>query len=617
VYLFGVPGLLFLAFTILFGYSILAALKLPLKGLEVAVASPIAGIVMAGWLCLIPYLLTGSLDAGIGVASLIMLAAIIWIRPALPSIEKEHLPIAAALAVVAFAFMFLGLFTYFNGEYHSAYPFYGDASFHASVVNSFSEGYNFPPQYPMMAGQSLRYTFLIDFYSAALERLGLGLQWSIVLPGWLLLSGLLSLLYFVGDRFTGRRAGGILTVTLVILSGGLGFLAAANDWQQSGLNIVEFIASQNLNYTTSWSYNLLFTNFIIIVIAQRTALVGFAVGAFVMLVLYALLVQRQSPPQNALMISGVLAGLLPMFHVYSYIAILLSSGLLLLIFRERKWYYFMAPALFLAIPQALWISGQMGVSHFRVQLGWMAGSLQGMPYFWLTNMGLGLILLIAGFFLISRKNLKFYLPFLAIFVMANIFVFQPWDYDNHKFFSFWLMPSALLMAASLLFVYDLPKLGKPLFALLLAFTVLTGALAAIFILGHPYVELSAADVHVGDWIKQNTPADAVFLTSDAPIHPVTTYAGRKSFLGYWGWLYTHGIDYNDRLSAEKRMFGAYDEEEALRLLNESGIDYVFIGPSELSTSQFYVNQRFYENRLEQVLNWTDPKYHNTYKIYKV
>jgi len=48
-----------------------------------------------------------------------------------------------------------------------------------------------------------------------------------------------------------------------------------------------------------------------------------------------------------------------------------------------------------------------------------------------------------------EKNLKFYLPFLAIFIMANIFVFQPWDYDNHKFFSFWLMPSALLMAAAL------------------------------------------------------------------------------------------------------------------------------------------------------------------------
>jgi hypothetical protein len=619
VYLFGVLGLLFLALATIFGYSLLSALKLPLKGLEVAAASPIVGIVAAAWLCLMPYLLTGSLDAGIAVAALIMLVAVIWIRPALPQIEKEHMYIVAALAIIAFAFMFLGLLHYFDGEYHSGYPFYGDAAFHSAMITSFGEGSNYPPEYPMMAGQPLHYTFLIDFFSGALYRLGLGLQWSYVLPGWLLLTGLLSLLYFTGERFTARKLGGIFAVVLVMLSGGLGFLAAFDDLQQSGYDLGSFFQG-NLNYTTMWSDNLVFTNFMIIVMAQRTAMVGFAVGAFVMLILYALLVQRPAddqPNRNALMVAGVLTGLLPLFHVYSYIAILLASGLLLLVFRERRWYWFMAPALFLAIPQALWISGQMGTSHFRVQIGWMAGSLENIPYFWLANMGLELLLLIAGFFLISRKNLKFYLPFLAIFVMANVFVFQPWDYDNHKFFSFWLMPSSLLMAASLLYVYDRPKVGKPLFALLLAVAVLTGALAVGFILFHPYGEFNKADIHIGEWIARNTPKDAVFLTSDAVTHPVTTLAGRKTFLGYGGWLYTHGIDTNSRQTAEKRMFGAYDEDEAARLLEENGIDYVFIGPSELSSSQFYVNQDFYASRYECVFNWTDPTYNNTFRIYKI
>jgi len=622
MYLFGVPGVLFLALTALFGYSLLKALKLPLRDMELAVASPIVGLVAAAWLCLAPYLLTGSLDAGILAASVIMLASIAWIRPALPSIEEAHLPIVAAIVLVSFAFMYLGLYLYFNGEYHAAYPFYGDAAFHAAMMNSFSQGYNFPPSYPMMAGQPLRYTFLIDFYSAALDRLGLGLEWSIVLPGWLLLSGLLSLLYFMGVRFTGRRAGGVLPVILLGLSGGLGFVWAIQDWQASGTDILNFIAYHYLNYTTFWAQNLVFTNFLVIVMAQRTALVGFAAGMLIMLLLYTLLVQRGGEDAgngrgNGLMIAGVLAGLLPMFHAYSYIAIMLSSALLLLIFRERKWYYFMAPALFLAIPQALWITSQMGTSHFKVQLGWMAGSLANIPWFWLTNMGLELILLIAGFFLIPRKNQKFYLPFLAIFVMANLFVFQPWDYDNHKFFSFWLIPSVLLMAASLLFVYDIPRLGKPLFAALLALTVFTGALVAIFIVGHPYVELSSADVYVGNWIMGNTPKDAVFLTSDSPIHPATTVAGRKSYLGYTGWLYTHGIDYHDRLSAEKQMFGAYNETAALQMLKDNGIDYVFVGPSELYSSQFYVNERFLESRLSLVFNWTDPRYDYTYKIYKV
>ncbi|BAI60820.1 conserved hypothetical protein [Methanocella paludicola SANAE] len=613
MYLFGLAGLLFLALTAVFGYSLLSALKLPLKGLEAVVASPIVGIIPAAWLCLIPYMLTGSLDNGIAVASVIMLAVLVLARPGLPHVEREHLAIVAALATLAFAFTFLCLLTYYNGEYHVGYPFYGDASFHSSVITSFGEGYNYPPSYPVMAGQTLRYTFLIDFFSAALYRLGLGLQWSVVLPGWLLLTGLLSLIYFLGDRFFSRRAGGILTVTLVMLSGGLGFFLGIRDLLDNGL--YGFLLG-NLNYTTVWSYNLVFTNFIIIVLAQRTALAGFAIGAFVMLVLYAVLVQGNES-KNGLLLAGMLTGLLPMFHVYSYIAILLSSGLLLLIFRERKWYYFMAPALFLAIPQALWIAGQMGVSHFNVQIGWMAASPADIPLFWLANMGLELLLLIGGIFLVERKNLKFYLPFLAIFMMANIFVFQPWDYDNHKFFSFWLMPSALLMAASLLYVYELPKLGKPLFAVLLTLTVLTGALASAFILFHPYVEYSQANVYVSDWIKENTPKDAVFLTSQSPISPVTSLSGRKSYLGYAGWLYTHGINYNDRLYEVKSMYSATDAGKALSQLSENGIDYVLIGPDERGSGQFYVNEEFYDSRLELVFNWTDPTYHNTYRIYKV
>jgi len=616
VYLFGVLGLLFLALTVIFGYSILSVFRLPLKGLEVAIASPVAGIIVAAWLGLIPYLLTGSLSAGTGVAALIMLATVAWIRPKPPAFEREHLAIVGAIVLVAFAFVFLCLLTYYDGEYHASYPFYGDISFHSSVITSFGEGYNYPPSYPMMAGQALRYTFLIDFYSAALYSLGLGLQWSVVLPGWLLLSSLLSSLYFLGERFLSRRAGGVLTVILIMLSGGLGFIAAAIDLWNSGFDIASFI-SGNLNYTTVWSYNLVFTNFMVIVLAQRTALIGFSAGAFIVLLLYVVLVQRPNESRNALLLAGLLTGLLPMFHVYSYIAILLSSTLLLLVFRERRWYYFMTPALLLAIPQALWMAGQIGVSSFRVEIGWMAGSLANIPLFWIENMGLELLLLIIGFFVVGRKNLKFYLPFLAIFVMASVYVFQPWDYDNHKFFSFWLMPSALLMAASLLYIHDRPKLGKPLFAVLLAFTVLTGAMVAAFILFHPYVEFSQADVHVADWIMQNTPKNAVFLTSDNPISPVTSLAGRKSYLGYGGWLYTHGINFTGRQRAVKSMYGATYQDSAAGMLESNGIDYVYIGPSELSSTQFYVNQEFFASHYQCVFNWTDPKYQDNYRIYKV
>lgn len=622
MYLYGIPGIVFLILTMVLGWSIVGRARLPLKDLELMIASPIAGVISVSWVCVAISLVSGSIDTGIAITVLLIAITITLLRPWKICIKpvKEHLPAIMTISLLSFIFMFSGLLLYFDGEYHIAFPLYGDAAYHTSIMTSFSEGHNLPPVYPMMDGQPLRYTFLIDFYSAILDRLGLGIQWSMVLPGWILLSSLLSLLYLLGTRFTGKAVGGILSVILLVLSGGLGFIAAFQDWLASSLTITEFLAHSNLNYTCNYELGYVFTNFIIIVMAQRTALIGFAAGILIILLFYAMLVNRPDDEikiRNGLLFAGVIAGLLPMFHVYSYICIMASSTLLLLLFREKKWYYFMVPAVLLALPQVYWISGQIGESFIRLQLWWMAGSATEFPAFWAKNMGFGLILLIAGLFLVSRKNLKFYLPFLAIFAMANIIVFQPWDYDNHKFFSFWLMPSVLLMASTLLYVYEIPKIGKPVFITFLLLSVFTGALVAAFMIGHPYTEFSQDDIYVSGWIKENTPKDAVFLTSNTCTHPVTTLSGRKSYLGYEGWLYTHGLDYYDRVANVRQMYLAQDANDTMRLLDQNNIDYVFVGPTELSPDSYRANEDFYRTSFRCVFNWTSPWSGGSYHIYEV
>ena len=637
VFLSGIAGLVFVALTVAAGWAVVSRLRLGLTTLETVAASPATGIIGASWIALAGYLLTGKLEAGIIISAALMLAVIVVLRPwrTKVSVDRSHLPALAIIVAVAFLFMFVCLMNYFDGEYHVAYPLYGDAAFHSALVSSFSQGHNYPLQYPFMAGQPLRYTFLTDFYSAMLDWLGLGLQWSLVLPGIILLSSLLATLYFFGTRFTGRKAGGLISVTLIVLSGGLGFAYAFTDWIAANISLTDFLYNNYLNYTTLYELNLVLSNFIVVILTERTALTGFAAGTLIMLLWYVTFIRKGKEAHNimhVMLFAGVLAGLLPMVHTYTYACIMIAAGLFILlqiieklaakaspmdslrILTENGWLLFMVPAVLLALPQAAWILGQVGESFLRLKIGWMAPSLTDIPLFWIKNMGLELVLLVAGLFVAGRKNVWFYLPFAGIFVVANLIIFQPWDYDNHNFFSFWLLASAPFMAAALLRIYDLRLFGKPLFAILLVFTVLTGAMVALFILEKPYVEISKDGIYAADWIEQNTPKDAVFLTGEVHNHPVTCIAGRKSFLGFFPWMSTHGINTDARFNAVAGMYNATSQADLYAKMQENNIGYVYIGPEELYSGTYKINRTLFDS-MTPAFDWTSP-YGNKYRVFQ-
>ncbi len=620
VFLFGLVALAFFTLTIIAGYAIAIRFRGHLSWMEAAAASPVIGIILATWVALVIYLLTGSLDISILLTALLMFIAIAFVKPwtEKPAPENKHLPALLLILVTASVLMYQGLLTFYNGEYHIAFPFFGDAAFHTSIITSFSQGSNYLPQYPIMSDHLLRYTFLIDYYSALLDRLGMGIQWSVVLPGIALMTSLFYLLYSLGCRFTGRLAGGLITASLVAFSGGLQFIQAFKDWSVSGQPITTFLLTRNLNYTCIFDLHYVFTNFTDIIMAQRAALTGFVAGALIILISYTLYVDRDydgKAAKKTLLAVGVLAGLLPLFHTYTYACVMISMVFLFILYQEKRWHYFMIPAIGLALPQALYIAGQGASSMIRVQLGWMAGSLTDIPGFWVMNMGLELFLLIAGLLIVSTKKARFYLPYLAIFIVANIIVFQTWDYDNHKMFSFWLMPSSLFMAAALLYVYDIRSIGKPLFAIIFTLTILTGALVAFFTISQPYVEFSKNDIYVADWVKENTPGNAVFLTGDAPTHPVIALAGRLSYLGYYPWMYTHGVNTDDRVQTVRSIYNAENMHTMIQLLRENNISYVHLGPQELRSQTYDVNQSLFEN-WEPVFDWTAPD-GERYRIYRV
>src|SRR4029453_9803411 len=73
-------------------------------------------------------------------------------------------------------------------------------------------------------------------------------------------------------------------------------------------------------------------------------------------------------------------------------------------------------------------------------------------WFWLKNLGLMLPLAVLGLFgpgLFARESRRFLFALMPAFVVANLFIFQPWDWDNTKILTFWYLGISILCAALL------------------------------------------------------------------------------------------------------------------------------------------------------------------------
>jgi hypothetical protein len=108
-------------------------------------------------------------------------------------------------------------------------------------------------------------------------------------------------------------------------------------------------------------------------------------------------------------------------------------------------------------------------------------------------------------------------------------------------------------------------------AVLLLASVVSGMLSCISIIATPIDILSEADTNFGKWVAEGTPIDAVWLAHGSTSQPVSTVGGRQIFLGFLGWVASHGLPAGERLTQESHLWTHWDDIEAFR---NAGIEYV-------------------------------------------
>ena len=466
---------------------------------------------------------------------------------------------------------------------------YGDLPFHLAVITGFAWGDNYPPEHPELAGTRLTYPFLADFGVAQLVAGGLGLHEALRLQNALLALALLALAHHWVSTHTGDRRAALLAPALLLLNGGLGFVAFLADLLRSGRGL-GLLLDLPRDYTIWREGTLRLGNFVTtLFIPQRALLLGLPLTLLAWSLLWRAVdpAHEEGPARRRGLAAGLVAGLLPLAHSHCFAVALAVGVALLLLFPGRRaaCARFLAAALLLGLPQAAWLAHGSALSaggFVGLAVGWDRGALD--PFsFWAVNAGpflLAWLLALLWPGALSPAQRRFALPFACCFLVPNLLRLSPWIWDNVKFLVHWYV-GALPLAA--LTVARLSRRGARGLALAAALTLAATAAGALDVWRTAsrqltYPVYSPVEVAFARAIARGTPPRARLVQQPTFNTPVWL-SGRRSLLGYPGHVWSQGLAAGTRAEDVRAIYagGARAEE----LLRRYQVSFVVVGPQEL------------------------------------
>lgn len=596
-------ALLYLLLAFLVGWLAVSLLRLKTGGVEHAALGAAFGFAIAAPTSFAFVILLG-LPWGllawivIAAAALVLLRAEMGVRFEWKKLEMILLALAVALSIFALVKEQLD---YSEGSHWVGRMAFNDVMLHNAMVSSFAFGRNFPPQEPFLSGIPLHYHFMVDFFSGMLRYGGMGFREAFLLPEVLLLAGLMLLIYFISLRLTGRKAAALFAVGLFLLNGNLSILEAyingpTTDLEKLGAGIGELYGGKGY-----WGSDTVLAT----IMPLRALLAGlplFAAG----LLLLAIGLQGKKNDERALAGAGAIAGLSPLVHGFAFPGLAICGFILICLFSKEKvkgLAFFFVPALLLAAPQFLFIFST-GTPHGypRFNFLYMADNIPDALLVWIRNWGPFLALLLPGIALADGRMKAYYLAPLALFALVNLVQYQPFEVDNQIIF-LWYLASVPVAASFLALLWGKGKVGALVALLLFAAATLSGVVSVYHNTQSRFAVFPDSHFEFADWLVANTPPDAVVLTAQVHTHPASVLAGRKMVVGVYAYAVGRGLaeltgldlDYDGRVRAVREIYeGGAGAEEGMR---KYGVDYVVVGPHEVSSRELAVNEEFFSGPL--------------------
>ncbi|HET7217683.1 MAG TPA: hypothetical protein VFJ02_06525 [Vicinamibacterales bacterium] len=496
--------------------------------------------------------------------------------------------VAASLCVLGVALLWRvagrSMFVRADGIYTGVSHNIGDLPFHLTVMSRFLYGQNFPPEHPSFAGAGFTYPFLSDVLGAMQLAVGGSSRAAIVWPLFALLIAFAALLFRWTLELTASRTAAFLSLPIAFFSGGLGWWSLGGEARASGLVTVLAALRHDYTITADGAYrwgNLLTA----LLVTQRGLLLGLPLA----LIIFRLWWESTDDDegQARMIAAGVIAGMLPLVHAHSYAVVLAVAGCLAIAGPWHwKWVPFFAWSLSLGLPQIWWLmslGGVKGQSFLALAFGWDRGS-SNIAVFWLRNTGVFIPLLVAGLLwrsppLLSPRLRRYYLPFILCFIVPNVLRLAPWIWDNIKVLVYWFIASVPIVAIVLARLFEARRWRSALAAALLFMLTAAGALDVWRVASGAFASrvYDREGIEFARLVRERTAASALIAHAPTYNHPVAL-SGRRSFMGYPGHLWSHGLDAGGREADIRRIYAGGAEAEAV--LKTHHIDYLVVGPQE-------------------------------------
>ena len=504
-------------------------------------------------------------------------------------------PIATAvigLLVVRWAILWASAIVYQPDALWAAQKnIWSDWPYHLGIVSSFAFGDNFPPQNILFAGLPLSYHYLSDLTPAAFVLFGLDPTEALSLHSFVLSIAAALCIWAFARRLLRRPNVATLALILFLFGAGLGWVTTVARFDATH-DLLGTLTTAPWDQAGQDAMHIRFFNpYTAFLMSQRAYLYGLPL---LMLSATILLYASRTRRARDFVIAGVVAGFLPLAHLPTLLAFAIVSPFLALLLASRPWRlpwrgwlaFYLAWGI-VAAPQLLsQLGGGSGaLSALRPVIGWVADP-DPWWWFWIKNVGLYGIFAIVG--LVGARTLaprprRLLAAFMAVFVVANLLAFQPWDWDNHKILVYWFLAAAFISAAVVARAWRASRnvAIRGLLVLAVGTMVLSPALESLdMLLGNGrYPMISTEAVDVARQIRDATPPRSLLVTGMGHHDPVMMLSGRRLLMGYWGQLWVSGIPHESRQKDALEILTLGPGADAL--IRSYGVDFVVISTDDV------------------------------------